>query len=732
MRPVPSVLIGLGLCAGIALSGCAERSAPRGLLLVTIDTCRADRIGAYDPRATWTPTIDDLAARGAVFEQALAPAPITLPSHCSILTGLYPDRHGVRDNGAGRLPEGAETIAEILAERGWRTAAFLAAVPLERRYGTAQGFELYDDEFIDAEAAGDLLNRLYRDQRNATEVTAAALPWLREAAAGRDPWFAWVHYFDPHSPPELPAHLEAQFRDSPYDGEVAWVDEQIGVLLDGLGTAVGNALVVVTADHGESLDEHDESSHGWFVYDATIRVPWVMAGPGVPAGRRVAEPVSLVQALPTLLELLGVDAPEGLDGASAAPMLDGGTPATETVLYAESLFPRLNFGWSGSRSVRRGSWKYIEAPVPELYDLATDPDELHDVAAMHPEVVADLRAELAEFLDRGGELEAVALDIDDETRDRLDALGYVGGEGTAPDDDLWDFGARDPKETIAAYHELQRLPQVILGSPREEERAFVDSLLAFDPRNVAILERVLRLRQRGEDPEGVEETARRIVAVEADHVEAWVALGGVCSDGGDAEGALQAYAEAVRLEPEDAAIATNRALALAAAGRSPEALREFDRALDLDPALVAAVTGKAQELGRAGRSAEAVRTLEAGLAAAGDHVDLLNNLAWLLANESIDPARAYELATRARELAPEDPAVLDTFGWAAIRAGRPAEAVDPLRLAWQVTGDAEVRAHLGVALAESGRAEEGATHVRAAIAERSALARTPEMAKWSR
>jgi tetratricopeptide (TPR) repeat protein len=436
--------------------------------------------------------------------------------------------------------------------------------------------------------------------------------------------------------------------------------------------------------------------------------------------------------MPTVLEVLGMEAPAGLDGVSAAPQLEGREPEGETVLYAESLFPRLNFGWSGSRSVRRGPWKYIEAPVPELYDLATDPAELRNVANAHPDVVADLRAELADFLARGGELEAVALEIDPETRDRLDALGYVGGDATVPADGLWDFGARDPKETIGLYHELQRLPQVILSSPREEARAFVDSVLALDPRNVAILERVLRLQRRAEDPEAARETAERLVEVAPEHVEAWVALGDLRADAGDGAAALAAYSQAARLEPDDAVIAANRALALAATGRSPEALREFDRALGLDPELAEAATGKARTLVAAGRTEEAVRTLEAGLTAAGDQVDLLNNLAWLLANEGIDPARARELAGRARGLAPEDPAVLDTFGWAAIRAGRPEEAVEPLRLAWEATGDAEVRAHLGVALAESGRAEEGRAHVRAAVGEREALGRIPEIAKWAR
>jgi arylsulfatase A-like enzyme/predicted Zn-dependent protease len=699
------------------------------VLLVTIDTCRADRIGAYAERADWTPVLDELAESGVVFEDVTAPAPLTLPSHASILTGLYPDRHGLRDNGAGRLPDEAATIGEILGDAGWRTGAFLAAVPLERRYGTAQGFDHYDDEFI-PEIEGDLMNRLYNDQRTADAVVDAALPWLSESFAGPDPVFAWVHFFDPHTPQQPPAHVARRVA-SPYDGEVSFVDEEIGRLLAGLGDARERCIVLVTADHGESLGEHDESSHGFFVYDASVRVPWILAGPGLPPGRRVVEPVSLVQVMPTLLDLVGLEIPDDLDGTSVLPLLDGDAPESDPI-YAEALFPRLNFGWAGIRSLRRGPWKYIEAPRPELYDLASDPGELRNLVADRPELVAEMRDELRRFAARGGELPAIPLEIDEETRRQLDALGYVGGDGLAAGDELWDPEARDPKDMIDLYHDLNLLPGVVMEGPLERERAFVADLLARDPDNTAILEKVTRIRRTKGDVDGALETGRRLVDLDPAHAEGWRMLADLLARTDDHAAAAAAYEEAARLLPGDAALAYDHALTREALGQVERALREYDRALVLEPDLSPAVNGKALLLSRTGRKREAVEVLQAALPRLQDDVDTLNNLAWILADASIDPAQAYRLAGRARELAPDDPVVLDTFGWAAIRSGRPADAVAPLDEAWRATGDAEVRAHLGVALAESGREEDGSAHVRAAVAARPQLAELPEVARWAR
>jgi arylsulfatase A-like enzyme/Tfp pilus assembly protein PilF len=693
---------------------------------VTVDTCRADRIGCYGAAAAATPTIDGLAARGLRFSHAQAAAPMTLPSHASILTGLYPDRHGLRDNGTGPLAAEAVTLAEVLAGAGWDTAAFLSAVPLDSTYGAGQGFARYDDDFTDGAAGGDPLTRLHTDQRTADQVVDAALPWIRAAARGDRRFLAWVHFFDPHSPYAPPPDSPRAAGADAYDGEIAFVDREIARLLGELGRAGERTVVCVTADHGESLGEHGEATHGFLLYRGAVRVPWVLAGPGVPRGVTVEEPVSVVQVMPTLLELAGVDAPPGLDGESALE------PAARGTAFAEALFPRLNFGWSASRSIRDGRWKYIESSRPELYDLAADLHEAADVLAAHPDVAEKLRENLHRHYARGGALAAPGTGPDEDARARLEGLGYVGVGGAAavPDDDLWDFAGGDPRDMVGVFDDLQPLPTLVMSGRREEARALVASLLERSPGNAAILRRVAQLWSRARNGPEALDAYTRLLEAEPGDASAQAAVGTLLASEGRCEEAAVALDRAESLGFPDAAAAADVAAAWTDCGRPDRALVAWDAALAADPGSARAAQGKALALRHAGRAREAAQVLRDALARAPDDVDLLNNLAWLLANESLDPAEGLRLAKRAAERAPDDASVLDTLGWAAVRAGAPAEGRAALERAWEATRDPEVRAHLGVALAELGEREEGRAHVRAALAERPALGRVPEVAKW--
>ncbi|MBZ0267355.1 sulfatase-like hydrolase/transferase [bacterium] len=766
------------LLAGVVLPGCGSK-APRGLVLVTIDTCRADRLSCYHGTAS-TPTLDALAGRGALFEQVTAPVPLTAPSHCTVMTGLYPDRHTVRDNGAARLPQSAETIAEILRDAGWRTAAFVSAFPLARKFGVDQGFDTFDDEFARPaaggsgdEQSGDVARRLFYDERTAEETVDRALPWLREAARGGEPFFVWIHFFDPHASYRPPARFLRAPGADPYDGEISYVDEQIGRVLGELAGLSDRLTVAVTADHGESLGEHEEGTHGLFVYESTLRVPWIVAGPGVPAGSRVPAPVSLVDVTPTLLDLLSLDAPNGLDGESRVYLLDDGgadgADAAATVVHGECLYPWIHYDWAPLRTVRRGRWKLIDAPTPELYDLAADPGETTNVVAEHPDVARDLREEIALHAGRGGELPPEDLHVDEATIERLERLGYVGSRGGDTPADAaipWGGGHRDPKEMVGFFNRLQEIPTLMLQGRYDDARRALDELRALDPGNANVLVKmallyrvqeeweeaahwcreILKLDpddhdtrrnlatalERTGDVAGAIDAYREIVSRDPARVEAWKGLGVICAENDRHEEARLAFEEAVARAPDDAAAHASFGAALERAGFPAEAVARFDRALELDPTLPAAVNGKALVFSHTGRPREAARLLRAALPALEDDVDTRNNLAWILANDRIDPAEAWTHAQRARELSPDDPAVLDTFGWAAILSGHAAEAVEPLEKAWQLTRDAEVRAHLGIALAESGRATEGKAHVRAAVAERPALADVPEVARWNR
>jgi len=408
-------------------------------VLITVDTLRADRVGAYGWGRARTPAMDALAARGVRFTRAFAPAPITLPSHASLLTGLYPPGHGSRHNGVavrGDVP----TLAERLRAAGWATGAFVAAFPLDRRFGLARGFQEYGDRTARADDGRPL------NERPGRAVVDEALAWLARAGAGRV--FLWMHLFEPHAPyvPDpargpAGASLPADVR---YDDEVAAADVQVGRLLSGLGARATSAVVALAGDHGEAFGEHGEVSHSVFLYDTTLRVPLVIAAPGVPPSV-VDVAASLVDIAPTFLQLAGAP-PMPAEGISLVPALHAGIPAPRD-LYAETYAPLMDFGWSPLRSIRSGTLKFIEAPTPELFDLDADPGENRNQAAARASDAAGLAGRLRAFTERSAA--AAEMPQDGETRRRLAALGYVSSgrtptaEGARPDPkDRSDLAAR--------------------------------------------------------------------------------------------------------------------------------------------------------------------------------------------------------------------------------------------------------------------------------------------------
>ena len=425
----------LGLLAG---SACAHpppaRDAPVSILLVTIDTLRADRLGCYGDALARTPHADALARGGVLFEAAYTPVPITLPAHASILTGILPPVHGVRGNGAFALGPDPPTLAEAMKARGRRTAAFIGGFPLARRFGLARGFDHYDDTVEKSPG----VHYEFAERRGA-DVAAAARSWL---AAQAGPVFVWVHFFDPHAPYDPPAAFRSG---DPYRGEVASADAALGDLLAAWDARPGPSVVALTADHGEAFGEHGEESHSLFVYDTTLRVPLILRAAGLPRGRRVAEAVGLTDLAATLLDLAGGGAGPTLPGRSLVGALRG---PLRSSLYAETLAPRLDFGWSDLRAWREGRYKYIRAPRPELYDVTADPGEKDDLSARQPEVLARMAAALDRALAASGE-SSTARALEPEAAERLRALGYAlgpGGRGSAA----------DPKDVVEVARRLAR------------------------------------------------------------------------------------------------------------------------------------------------------------------------------------------------------------------------------------------------------------------------------------
>ncbi len=387
------------------------------VLLITIDTLRPDHVGVYGAERAETPVLDGLARAGIRFDQAFASAPLTLPSHASMMTGLYPPRHGVRHNGVFRLRQDAETLAERFQAAGFETGAVVGAFVLSAQFGLAQGFDHYDDEFGERRSAGSGFQ-----ERPASEVTDRALAWLEGV---RGPSFLWVHYYDPHADYKPPAPFDGRFADRPYDGEIAYVDREVGRLLEGLEARgrLANTHIAVTSDHGEGLGEHGESTHGYFLYDTVLRVPLILRGPGVPAGLRRSEPVSNTALAPTLAALAGLGGFEDSDTGSLLAPAD----APPVHPYAETLATELDFGWAPLHAIRDARHALIQAPEPELYDVERDPGQQHNLlagpAAESTSVHEELESRLAAILEAGRPVARTA--IDSETAARMEALGYL-------------------------------------------------------------------------------------------------------------------------------------------------------------------------------------------------------------------------------------------------------------------------------------------------------------------
>ena len=553
--------------------------APRHVLLVTIDTLRVDRVGAYGYARARTPHLDRLAADGLLAANAFATAPVTLPSHASVMTGRYPPAHGARHNGVA-LPEGTVTLATALKAAGFATGAFVSAFPLDRRFGLAGGFDAYGDRWArgpDGRPADERAGQLTVDE---------ALAWRRTTGDART--FLWVHLFEPHAP-YGDASTGRAVGDR-YDDEIAEADRQVGRLLDGLGAARAETLVVVTADHGEAFGEHGEIGHSLFVYDTTLRVPLILQGPGVARGR-VAHPVSLVDVAPTVLEWLGVPA-SPMDGQVIA--LDSGPSlagAPVRTLYAETQAPFEDFGWSPLRSVRAGVSKYILAPTPELYDTAADVAETVNLATTRTADAARLKAAVATYTTARVPGDTTALTPD--ARRRLQSLGYLGGSGPAAGQPL-----ADPKDRREMAARLAQVTSGELTGPALE--AALRALRRDDPRNPQVALRLgYALVARG-DCRAATPHFRAAVASGMPTADAHLGLAGCLAAARDFAGAGRVLGEAVAVEPGNPVVLANLGVVRSDGGAPQAALPFFRQALALDPDLHQARFGLAIALARSG------------------------------------------------------------------------------------------------------------------------------------
>jgi arylsulfatase A-like enzyme len=571
------------------------------VVLISIDTLRADHLGLYGYPLDISPHLDRLAERSVVFRHAVASTPITLPSHATLLTGTHPTRHGVHDNARFHLGESHTTLAEHLREHGFRTAAIVGSLALDSRFGLDQGFESYDDGPDAPRGARDVASA---DEREAQEVTDRALDFLEGNA--RERFFLFVHYYDPHLGWRAPARFALRFPESGYDAEIAYTDEQMGRIFEALkelGIA-DSTLVIVTADHGESLGEFGENTHSFFIYQATLRVPLIVHLPGMRVRRDIDRVVGLVDVAPTVLSLLGIDIPSEVQGRALAQYWEpktkgdsGGDAARPRFVYAESVTPT-KIGCNPLMAVVGDRWKYVHTTEPELYDLDLDPREAHNRAANEPERLAALAQELDSILAARGESGAALYDVDSETRASLEALGYIGKQA---DDSLrLDPNRDDPKGCIEIFREYGNLMILAKADKYAEARATAKKILAVRPdmadvyrylgaiaaeernwgRAVSHLELYLALA--GAPVRGPGET--RVESQNPNQIaEARAILGLAYVQLDRFEEALASLDVAVRMAPDLPSARYNRGFALVELGRRDEAIDEFRRVLQLDP-----------------------------------------------------------------------------------------------------------------------------------------------------
>ncbi len=714
-----------------SFEGAVESQKGANVLLITLDTTRADHIGCYGGRKGVSPNIDSrIAARGLRFLRASAVAPITLPSHTSMLTGLDPIHHGVRSNGTFALDEKFQTLAGSFHDAGYRTAAFISAEVLSRRYGLGRHFDFYDDDLSRViQHTGVLV-----PSRSGNFTVDSVLDWMRQEPKDT-PFFCWVHLYDPHAPLTPPPDFARKFPGDPYSAEIAFADFQIGRLLDELEkeNLIDSTYLSVIADHGEAFGAHGESSHGVLVHEATIHIPWIIAGPGIPHSKVINTTVSNVDVAPTLARLAGVEPPntQSKDGVNvlSKPWLD---PKKEHLILVESLLPRYQYGWAPLYALRKGDWKLVSGSREELFNLQEDPKELRDLSLQKRDIATDLGEKLKSIIENSSGHES-RIQLSAGERDQLAALGYLGSESSERKN------PPDPRDLIGAQNQLEEALNLVAAGRNEEAICAFDRGLAVDPDNVLMLvhkARVLRLQHKDSE---ARESLKKALALAPDNADAYEVLAQIelsqknyskalelAELGQGTSGAFENFTvlksaalmglgrskearELIRqhLEkaPDDSVLLSERARQLLAEGHRDQAEKLLRHALDVDALSARARFQLADLLLREGRKQEAVTVLKDLLKSEPTNARALATLGKI--QMTTDPASSIPYLEEAVRAAPEDPKKLTALGVAYIQANRVPDAEAVLRKATGLAPEnPEIRNNLAILLIRQGKLNE--------------------------
>ncbi len=640
------------------------------ILLITIDTLRADRLGAYGFKEINTPNIDGLAKDGVLFEDATSHVPLTLPSHTSIMTGLFPSNHGVHDNGGFHVSPSQQTIAEVLKQNGFQTGAFVGAFVLDSSWGLNQGFNTYFDHF---ELPKEERVGLASIQRKADDVYKNAKTWLDQHQKER--FFLWVHFYDPHSPYEPPETYDHMYPGRPYIAEIAYTDSVVGKLLSELDkTGIRDKTVILLAgDHGESLGEHRESTHAFFVYDATLHVPMILSIPDHKfRGKRISKQVRLVDVFPTVLQLAGVSVPENIQGRSLLHYVLSSDNTKSPPSYAECYYPQYHFGWSRLLSLRDGNYKYIDTSKPELYDLKNDPQELNNLYTQKNDIAIQLRAELKKIEIATSQAAMQPGAIDDETHEKLASLGYVGAFGGVVSSDSEKLP--DPKDKIDLFNMMSNARDDSLEGKSDDAIQELKELLKLDPKIVDgyfLLGNEYSKTARYQD---AVDAFKKALELKPDYDFAVINLANTYRKMGKIDEALLGFQYFLKKNPDNVQVLA-RIGELHLAQNDPDgAMVYFDRALNIDPKTSWIYNSKGAALLQKHQNQEAEAAFRKALEL-NPKINMVHfNLAQIFEMRGSD-AEAQQEYLKELEIAPKNYKASFNLGRSYLKSGKLSEAI---------------------------------------------------------
>lgn len=571
-----------GLLASVSVAAVPPPKAPN-VVIITIDTLRPDHLGCYGYKQIRTPNIDALAADGIRFERAYTPVPVTLPSHTTIFTGTYPIYSGMHDFAANKLSPTQATLASVLKEHGYATGAVVASAVLDSRFGLNRGFDFYYDHFDFSRLDESNIDEM---ERPGNMVADATLDWLGKNY--KQKFLLWMHLYDPHYPYRPPAPYSEEYKGRPYDGEIAFADAQVGRLIRFLKEKglYQNTLIVLSGDHGESLGEHGEKTHGFFIYNSTLHVPLILHLPRqAGALKSVPDLVNLADLMPTILASLKLDIPTQVQGRSLAPLLAPRNPVKASALYAETFLPRLHFNWSELRSVETESYHFIDAPKPELYDLTKDPGETRNLYPQKKGVSEEMRRQLAGLIQKYGASQELAqkTGLDPALMERLKSLGYAGFSGGGSDITITDRNLADPKDRIQTYELFSDGMADSQHGRYEEAAEKLGAVLKADPDSIPAHYLLgLNYYRLNDFPHAIEHL-NRALELSPTYALAAFNLGLAYAHAGDMEGAIRALKRALELDPTNFVAAHNLGAAYLQKQMVTEAVTAFRQAISVSP-----------------------------------------------------------------------------------------------------------------------------------------------------